>query len=157
MGKHGAFISTINFKDICENCQLNCCRRFYAVLLPEEEKIFENSSFAIKTAKGDVKAIGAIDGKACMFLSNNGHCMIYENRPFDCRLWPVVVYIDPDTNEKVVYLDLDCPAIRELRIPPSVINRILKGLREIEFDDQWLERYTLAPWPNNFLELFRFK
>lgn len=157
MSKTSGLVSSINFKGICDNCPSNCCRRFYAVLLPEEELSFKNHSFTINTIKGPVKAIGAKNGEPCPFLASNGNCSIYEKRPFDCRLWPVVIYIDPETREKIVYLDLDCPALRDLRIPPFVINRILKGLVDLEFDETWLEKYTLAPWPNNFIEIFRFK
>lgn len=150
-------LSSIDFKGICDNCPSNCCQRFYAILLPEEEPLFNKYSFTIHTEKGPVKAIGALEGRSCAFLSRNGYCTIYEKRPLDCRLWPVVVYIDPVTREKIVYLDLDCPALRDLRIPISVINRILKEITKLNFDESWLERYTLAPWPNNFVELFRFK
>lgn len=147
----------VNFGDICTNCHSNCCKRFYAVLLPEEEEVFAEKSFAIETERGVVKCIGANAGKPCPYLDEKGYCTIYKERPLDCRLWPVIVYIDFKTQERVVYLDLECPAVREGRIPASLINRIVEELKKAELDDAWLEKYTLAPWPNNLIEVTRFK
>lgn len=147
----------VDFKDVCKSCHANCCRRFYAILLPEEEELFRNASFELKTEKGSVKCIGSKDNKPCPFLKENGYCGIYEKRPFDCRLWPIVVYIDRETREKIVYLDLDCPAVLNQTISPSMINKILRDIQNIKLDDEWLEKYTLAPWPNNFIELFRYR
>ncbi|MEM1701266.1 MAG: YkgJ family cysteine cluster protein [Desulfurococcaceae archaeon] len=157
MGRIASKFGFIDFKNICSDCRVNCCRKYYAVLLPEEEPEFENVSFAINTEKGIVRGIGSYGGKPCPYLSENGFCKIYEKRPFDCRLWPVVVYIDLKTMEKVIYLDKECPAVIENRIPPSLINRIIEEVRKIDFDEKWLIKYTLAPWPNNFIEIARIR
>ncbi|MEM4502819.1 MAG: hypothetical protein QXV42_05180, partial [Ignisphaera sp.] len=60
-------------------------------------------------------------------------------------------------NEKVVYLDMDCPAAAEGRIPKEVIDKIVNVLKNIDIDVEWLKKYTLAPWPNNLKEIARFK
>lgn len=150
-------LNFINFGNICSSCADNCCKRFYAILLPEEENDYTEATFIVKTEHGVVKCIGSRDGKPCAFLDERGFCRIYDKRPFDCRLWPILVYIDFKTNERVVYLDLDCPAARERRIDHGVINRIVNVVKEIDFDDDWLKRYTSAPWPNNLIEIARFK
>lgn len=147
----------INFKDICANCHENCCKRFYAVLLPEEERLFEEHSFELHTERGSVKCIGSRAGKPCPYLSECGFCTIYDKRPLDCRLWPVMVYIDFMTRERVVYLDLECPAVREGRLPKELVDNIIKIILDVDLDEMWLERYTLAPWPNNLIEILRMK
>lgn len=157
MSRSASKLDFINFGNICSSCTNNCCKRFYAILLPEEEDEYGEATFTIETKYGAVKCIGSRDGKPCAFLDENGFCKIYEKRPFDCRLWPVLVYIDFETNERVVYLDLDCPAVREKRIDHRVINRIINVVKEIDFDDDWLKKYTSAPWPNNLIEIARFK
>lgn len=147
----------VDFSSICSNCSNNCCRRFYAVLLPEEEGEFSESSFEIPTPLGCVRAIGSRDGKPCPYLDEAGRCGIYRNRPLDCRLWPVMLYYDFKTGERVVYLDLDCPAASEGRIPRELIDTIVGELKKLVIDEDWLKRYTLAPWPNNLVELCRLR
>ncbi|MEM1662064.1 MAG: YkgJ family cysteine cluster protein [Desulfurococcaceae archaeon] len=149
--------SFINFGNICSNCTNNCCKRFYAVLLPEEENDYGDSVFNIETRFGSVKCIGSRGGKPCPFLNDNGFCNIYFKRPFDCRLWPVMVYLDYTTGERIVYLDLDCPAVREGRINGELVGRIVDIVKNIDFNDDWLAKYTDAPWPNNLIEIARFK
>lgn len=75
----------------------------------------------------------------------------------DCRVWPVIMYYDFKTNERVIYLDLDCEAVRENRVPVSLINKIVEVLKNTPLDDEWLKKYTLAPWPNNLIEIARVK
>ena len=147
----------VDFGSICSNCTENCCRRFYAVLLPEEEGEFSSSSFEVPTELGCVRAIGARNGRPCPYLDEAGRCRIYRDRPLDCRLWPVMVYYDFRTGERVVHLDLDCPAVAEGRIPRELVDRIVEEIRKLEIDEEWLKRYTLAPWPNHLVELCRFK
>lgn len=157
MGKTAQRFNFVDFGSICSSCSANCCKRFYAVLLPEEEEEFKDVAFTVKTELGDVKCIGFFNGRPCPFLSEGGACTIYSRRPLDCRLWPVIVYIDFRTREKVVYLDMDCPAAREGRIPREPIERIIEEVREVNLDEKWLEKYTLAPWPNNLVEITRYK
>lgn len=145
----------VNFGSICTNCNENCCRRFYAVLLPEEEEDFKERSFEVRTVIGSVRAVGSRDGFPCPYLDGSGFCVIYPKRPLDCRLWPVMVYYDFNTGEKVVYLDLDCPAVSSGRVPKEIINSIVSKLKETDFDEEWLKRYTLAPWPNHLIEIAR--
>jgi len=147
----------VNFGNICSSCSQNCCRRFYAVLLPDEEEEFNNTSFTIITEKGSVKCIGSRGGQPCPYLDKNGHCTIYSRRPLDCRLWPVIVYIDFKTRERIIHLDLDCPAVREGRIPVNVVKKIVEIVKTLNLSEEWLEKYTLAPWPNNLIEIERFR
>ncbi len=117
MNKLSERFDFIDFGPVCSSCEVNCCRRFYAVLLPEEEKDFEDISFLINTELGTVKAIGSRNGRPCPYLDNLGKCSIYSLRPLDRRLWPVIIYYDFKTGKKVVYLDLDCPAVTSGKLP----------------------------------------
>jgi len=152
-------LAHIDFSSICKNCSINCCRRFYAVLLPEEaarlSKVVE--VFKVSTKYGDVYAVGARDGKPCPALTADGRCSIYKIRPVDCRMWPVMVYIDEKTGEKVAYLDLECLAAAEGRIGEDFINRVLEGYKKLRIDTEWLKRYTAAPWPNRLKEVSRWR
>lgn len=150
-------LSFVNFGEVCRGCTVNCCKRFYAVLLADEEHRFREESFQVDTPLGPVRAIGSRDGKPCPFLGEDGLCTVYPQRPFDCRLWPILLYYDFATGEKVVYLDLECPAVAEGRIGREFIEKVTKVLQEVEIDVTWLKKYTLAPWPNRLVEVARFK
>ncbi|MCS7099258.1 MAG: YkgJ family cysteine cluster protein [Sulfolobales archaeon] len=157
MGRKSDKFAFVNFGSICSNCSENCCRRFYAVLLPEEEEDFRERSFELKTELGCVRAIGARSGAPCPYLDEAGMCSIYPKRPLDCRLWPVMVYYDFETGDRVVYLDLDCPAVSSGRIPRDLIESIVSKIRELDTDEEWLKKYTLAPWPNHLIEIVRLR
>ncbi len=157
MNKLSERFDFVDFSPVCSGCEVNCCRRFYAVLLPEEEKDFEDVSFLINTELGSVKAIGSRNGHPCPYLDNLGKCSIYFMRPLDCRLWPVIIYYDFKTGEKVVYLDLDCPAVISGKLPHKLIKNIVEELKKLNLDTEWLKKYTLAPWPNHLIEVARIK
>ncbi|MCC6045773.1 MAG: YkgJ family cysteine cluster protein [Ignisphaera sp.] len=149
-------LSFVDFGNICSGCKVNCCKKFYAVLLPEEEEAFKDVAFTIETPVGCVKAIGARDGKPCPFLDENGFCKIYPERAFDCRLWPILLYYDFSTGEKVVYLDLECPAVEKGLISREFIEKVIEVLKNAKINEEWLKKYTLAPWPNRLKEVYRF-
>lgn len=157
MGKLAERLSFVNFGDICKGCQVNCCRRFYAVLLEEEENEFNGAASVVRTRLGRLKTLGDPKGKVCPFLSNEGGCTIYERRPFDCRLWPVMVYYDFKTDEYIIILDLECPAAREGRIPPETLRKMVEVAKEARLKKKWVMKYTLSPWPKNYVVLERFK
>jgi len=68
-----------------------------------------------------------------------------------------VVYLDEKTGEKVAYLDLGCPAVRESRISKDLVEKLLKLYRSVNVSDEWLRRYTHAPWHNRFIEITRWR
>lgn len=149
-------LNFVDFGNICKSCNINCCKRFYAVLLPEEEGIFEHE-FEVETPLGKVKAIGSKNEMPCPYLDEKGLCRVYNIRPFDCRAWPVMLYYDFEKDEKVVYLDMDCPAAKENKIPKELLDKIVEVIKGIDIDKEWLKKYTLAPWPNNLKEIARFR
>lgn len=157
MTKVAEYFKFVDFGDVCRNCSINCCKRFYAVLLPEEEEEYAGKSFTLETSLGPVKCLGAYREGSCPFLSPEGLCLNYERRPFDCRVWPVLLYYDFNTGEKVLYLDMDCPAVAEGRVSQKLINDIVNLLRSVRLDEEWVKKYTLAPWPNNLIEICRWK
>ncbi len=157
MNRLAEYFKFIDFGNICKNCHVNCCRRFYAVLLPEEEEEYLDKCFTMETPLGPVRCLGTYSGNSCPFLSPEGLCLNYERRPFDCRVWPVLLYYDFNTDEKVLYLDMDCPAVVEGRISSDVIDSIVRILKSVKIDEEWVKKYTLAPWPNNLKEIYRWR
>ena len=68
-----------------------------------------------------------------------------------------MLYYDFNTGEKVLYLDLECPAAEKGLISKEFIDKALQILKNSKIDIEWLKRYTLAPWPNRLKEIARFK
>ncbi|MCX8196402.1 MAG: YkgJ family cysteine cluster protein [Acidilobaceae archaeon] len=161
MGKLAQRLSFVNFGDICRGCKVNCCRRFYAVLLEEEEGEFDGAASVVRTRLGRVKTLGGPGGKTCPFLSREGLCTIYDKRPFDCRLWPLMVYYDFEREEFIIVLDHECPAAAEGKIPQEMLQRMIQTAKEAILDGslkkEWVMKYTLSPWPKNYQILERVK
>ncbi|MCS7106542.1 MAG: YkgJ family cysteine cluster protein [Acidilobaceae archaeon] len=161
MGKLAQRLSFVNFGEVCRNCPVNCCKRFYAVLLEEEESEFDGKASIVKTRLGRLKTLGGPRGRTCPFLLENGFCGVYDRRPFDCRLWPVMVYYDFEREEFIIVLDMECPAAAEGRIPKEMLNRMIQTAREAILDGslkkEWVKKYTLSPWPKNYQILERVK
>ena len=66
-------------------------------------------------------------GRRCFFLSEDGRCRIYRDRPEGCRYYPFVLDIDTD---KIVR-DSDCPYSGEFSAPPEekireLVERLMK-------------------------------
>ncbi|MEN2999359.1 MAG: YkgJ family cysteine cluster protein [Acidilobaceae archaeon] len=161
MGKLAQRLSFVNFGDVCKNCPVNCCKRFYAVLLEEEEAEFDGKSSVVRTRLGRVRTLGGPKGKTCPFLLENGFCGVYERRPFDCRLWPLMVYYDFEREEFIIVLDLECPAAAEGKIGQDMLKRMIEVAREAILDGslrkEWVKKYTLSPWPKNYVVVERIR
>src|SRR5438094_6979748 len=60
------------------------------------------------------------EGYRCpAFQPETGRCGIYEDRPLDCRLYPVAVMWDRENADVVMGWDSKCPFIRDNWNPPS--------------------------------------
>jgi hypothetical protein len=60
------------------------------------------------------------DGFRCpAFDPTTGHCGIYEDRPLDCRLYPVAVMWNQARDEVLMGWDSKCPFLRENRDSPE--------------------------------------
>lgn len=92
---------------------VNCCLETEMPLLNEDiERIkqlgFDNDYFAVN--KDGWLQIKNYDGR-CVF--NDGEqCLIYENRPEGCKLYPIIY----DEDKNCAILDEDCPHIDEFKI-----------------------------------------
>lgn len=157
MGKLARLLDFVNFGDICKGCQVNCCRRFYAVLLDEEVEEFKGVAKPLRTKFGKVYTLGDPKGGVCPYLRQDGFCDIYPKRPFDCRFWPLMIHYDSVRDEFVLLLDMECPAAREGRIPEELLNRMIKTVLDAGLDEDWVKRFTSTPWHGNLRELMRVK
>jgi Fe-S-cluster containining protein len=157
MGKLARLLDFVDFGEICRGCQVNCCRRFYAILLDEEVEEFKAVAKPIKTRYGIVHTLGDPHGGVCPYLRSDGLCNVYPERPFDCRFWPLMIHYDSTSGEFVIHLDMECPAAREGRIPKELLDRMLKTVLNAGLDENWVKRFTSTPWHGNLKEIARVK
>jgi len=61
----------------------------------------------------------------CVFLDENGHCKIYEDRPEGCRYYPFIYY----EQDRRVLEDEDCPYPDEFKRNNEIVRKV-KGLVE---------------------------
>ena len=91
-------------EDVCLHCQ-GCCRYsenpsiWSANLLPQEKEALNLDR---------PRLIASKQSYLCAFLNpENNHCRIYEERPFECRLYPFL--LNNCCGKISLSLDLACP------------------------------------------------
>ena len=124
----------------CNVCPLRCRRETYVHwLLPEEYVFFREMGMdvlEIPTPCNETIKAYFFKGGDCKYISKTG-CIIYENRPLECRLNPISIY----NSDFVIYKN--CPAfIDNSKKTLDNAKIVLPDLREI-----------LAPWRKYFMYL----
>jgi Fe-S-cluster containining protein len=128
--------------EICLECPV-CCRfpEKNAALSPfffPAERLSVDSlpvtgSFQEKGAglssKADLVKCG--HGFACSFFNPGDHtCKIYEARPLDCSMYPVVVMESKDHRSVLLGVDTKCPALSRREVSANIQNYL-----------DWIQRY----------------
>lgn len=135
------------------NCLLcgDCCRK-YMVPLSRNEIIWVSENFGrdkIVKRGGKYFLARRSDG-SCIFLFQN-KCMIQENKPLACKLWPFYIYSKPlkysderkalffyKEKKYFVYVDAFCRGLNKGFIPLENVIREVIGLYEGEQRGQLL-------------------
>ncbi|MFX1513448.1 MAG: YkgJ family cysteine cluster protein [Promethearchaeota archaeon] len=122
---------------ICQKCigtTGGCCidARFTIHISELEpfKRVFESDSSSIKEHKlekydGEEVFLYDSQGKPCVFLSKEGECTIYEDRPLTCRLYPLL------WKERSRYIDFACPLAHIIPV-----KEIMGWLEEKENEEQ---------------------
>jgi len=99
----------MNSVDICRNvCKSKCCRSTPPALTSEDiDKIKKRDNINIEEAIESAKkkeiffVVSKKEGSHnCYFLSDEGECTIYADRPLDCKLFPILFKIKTYEREK---------------------------------------------------------
>jgi Fe-S-cluster containining protein len=113
-------------KMICQNCR-GCCKfkkdkTYFAPIFNKDEinlikfKGYFIDSFKPHKNSHDVFQIKLIENKkdysyhVCPYLNENTHiCKIYDLRPIDCKIWPLVIMKDCDAKKTLLaYSNSSC-------------------------------------------------
>lgn len=135
-----------NLSDICKNCD-TCCKT-YGWLLKKEAKKFikkgfpviklNNSLFCIDSFKKDEKGNLVLEKiPRCRFYGKR-ECLIQNDKPFDCKLFPIKVKFYDDFC--ILGLSLGCKYVSSLNKKEKKFlhERIIKFVKEMskkELDD----------------------
>ena len=112
--------------EICSSvCQSKCCRSTPPALTSIDferiAKVTDKKKWytKLKIDKKDIFVVSKSEkSDDCIFLSTNGLCIIYENRPLDCKLFPFFLKIKKvdDTNYNLKWLVWYCPLTEAIGI-----------------------------------------
>ncbi len=119
-------VENLDETEICSNiCGSKCCRSTPPALTTKDferiEKITEEKNWYTKLSQKNKDTFVISKGEKsndCIFLSTDGTCKIYENRPLDCRLFPFFLKIKKisDTDYNLKWLVWYCPLTEAIGI-----------------------------------------
>ena len=128
--------------DVCNNCHIGgkCCSSFDKINAPvlnndELIKIREmlNSDDFYEVVDRNIYKL-KLNNNECIFLKN-GRCLIYKNRPLDCKLYPFDI-IKKDFKYYVVLYQLDCISDCKIVDDFNCIDDLIDKIKP------WIEDYT---------------
>jgi len=103
----------------CKKCK-KCCKFFLKEdwdipLLTESEKnlqIFNSNIlyFRSKLWKINILGLNNKEKTACPFLDESRGCILRENKPFECKIWPFQI-MKRKKNKPLIALSKECPII----------------------------------------------
>jgi len=106
----------------CKKCK-NCCFT-YGFLLKEEAETFIKMGLPLIQINGKIYCFDSFKktnkGKRiiekiprCIFYKD-GKCIIYKQRPLDCRLYPLKIRFQKQKNQGIIGISLGCKYISDL-------------------------------------------
>lgn len=120
----------------CEGCKSHCCGQIPGltpVLLPTEMEQFKDNV----DRHGDIATLKKKASGTCVFLDDSTNkCMVYVERPLECRLFPYT--LDFDCSISSLKRDGRCPQL------PNVVAdevRLIELIRQQDFPIEWVESY----------------
>ena len=123
----------------CAGCESRCCKDPKTpVLLPSEEEKLKKFSTIVKTKFRDMYLLGKKEDGSCIFLDDKTmKCTNYDNRPFECQLYPFLLYIS-ETVEAVLDINF-CPNTSSLKFDEKELTDFI---RKHDFPKDWLKGYN---------------
>ena len=127
---------------VCSECKKNCCgeiKKLRPVLIPSEEKKFKSSCDVINTPFGDMFVLKRKRNGLCVFFDRTKRkCAIYDKRPLECRLYPILMTFSEDNGIGIIIDKRFCKSLNTLKYDDE---KILKNLKNIKLSDDWVKAY----------------
>lgn len=145
-----------NIKKTCQNCR-RCCQfnedeiYFAPIFTQDEMNLIKSQGYFIDAFKPhkhshDVFQIKLLAPKnVCPYLNENNHlCKIYDFRPPDCKIWPLVVMKDRAAQKTLLaYLNSLCPITNHMN--NAAHKQYIKKLEAWFDDSNFIETYRKYP------------
>lgn len=126
----------------CEVCTTKCCGGSPVkapILMPFEEAQF--SDVFKTTEPNGVQRLSRTPAGRCVFFST-GKCTIYDKRPQECRVYPLVYQQQGENNELVLKIHDGCPQHNTHSSTPADVKNMLAAVSSVS-----------ASWWKKFMEL----
>jgi|GEM_PF-3496040 len=132
-------------QECIKNKGLCCEKRTPHFLFPEETALFLKKGYP-KNKLSQTGSCNMVKG-LCHFF-NRPLCSIYQNRPVDCRTYPVSIDIK---NGKIVYvIDRKCPAVQKEIVTKSFINSAIRLWQKSSPSLEWIKNYQRDDSPQTY-------
>jgi len=124
-------------------CGSRCCSGG-AFLRPADEASLQDAGVDDPGAESRPMTRTGEDGD-CVHLGEDGRCAVYDDRPLDCRLFPLGFRLDDETRQVEVTLAA-CPLAET--IPDRAAADLIRRARRLlgEFDEPTLRAYDGLPF-----------
>lgn len=113
----------------CINCKNHCCgqnKNLKApILLPNEVDLLKESSESFIVDDITFYRLKRSENGNCIFLGENNRCTIYNDRPYECRIYPYIL-----TQNGLILHD-DCFDVKNVFSKPIIP----------QLDDSWLKTF----------------
>jgi len=164
-------LSKILSKETCAACKFCCsfrrCSLWETPLFPEDTVKKLGGRFNMEQIDGHVYGRMDFSGKyatdnpeeeaACEYLDLNKGCTLsYEDKPFDCKIWPLRIMRTELCDKLVVALTPTCPAINKVDIE-DVKKLVEDGLGNIIYEYAKEHPYIIKEYRDDFPILMEFE
>ena len=152
--------SAVNFPSnapqTCIECTSKCCtNRETVVLFPSEVASFnkkvpdaENAIMEFTNKNGTtINTLKQTTKRKCYFLQEDGKCGIYENRPLECKIYPVIMeFSDEATKKKKNFFVKKeyCPLSDKIKVNEKELQKEIEKIKQ-NLSTDWISEYQKIP------------
>ena len=126
----------------CSDCKKHCCgdiKELRPIMMPWEEDIFEEFCDMIKKPSHDMLVLKRKSDGNCIFLDGKAvKCKIYDERPLECRIYPLLLKF-PDGKLSVVVDKRFCKNLSRLKFDEK---KVLSELKKNMFSKDWIDGFN---------------
>jgi len=122
----------------CSGCASLCCKDPKTpVLLPSEEEKFKELSKIVKTPFREMYLLKKKENGSCILLDDSaGKCKKYDERPFECKLFPFLL----DFREGIE-VKLDVGFCHNTHLFNYFKGEVTEFIRSQNFPKEWIKGY----------------
>jgi Fe-S-cluster containining protein len=125
----------------CSSCKNHCCgkvKELRPIMMPWEEDTFKEFCDIIKKPSHEMLVLKRKSDGNCIFLDDKAvKCKIYDRRPFECMIYPLLLKF-PDKKPTVVVDRRFCKNLGSLEFDEK---KVLFELKKHKFPKDWIDGF----------------